>query len=372
MNWLKSIFSGLRSTLGSIFDGLFGDGALDSMSKKITSSGMTGADKEAAETQLANQQILNEQEYQRKIDFYEMYESPQAQVRQMKDAGLNPALMYSGSPSVSASGGIGSPGTASASASASESFSSIISAVAGMALQSQQLKLQDKWKERELDLESERVAMAKSQTEAEVRYKNLISQNQEVVNKWTEPLLELKSDNVQADIDLKMDELRNNRPVQRLLARSNISLNNARTSLTMYESKIAEVESKNRNRILQAQALVTELQGALLQTQNQFEAQLLQSQLNIAAQQVTSLILSNGISAKDFNYYDSNRKFDRWTTGIATGAKALGAIASFTGAGALVGKAAGLFPQPSAVSPSASPIWTPSSYNFDGTTYRAK
>lgn len=353
--WMKSNFA---NVLGNVVD-------------KYAGTGMTDADKEAADMQLEHQQILNEQEFQRKIDFYEMYESPQAQVRQTKAAGLNPALMYSGAPSVSSSGGIGSPGTASASASQGD-LSGLISAIVGSALQSKQLQLQDKWKERELDLESERVAMAKAQSEADIRYKTLISENQEVVNKWTEPLLELKSENVQADIDLKMDELHNNRPVQRLLAKSNISLNNARTSLTMYESKIAEVESKNRNRILQAQALVTELQGALLQTQNQFEAQLLQSQLNIAAQQVTSLILSNGISAKDFNYYDSNRKFDRWTTGIATGAKALGAIASFTGAGALVGKAAGLFPQPSAVSPSASPIWTPSSYNFDGTTYRAK
>lgn len=321
---------------------------------KYTGTGMTDADKEAASTQLANQQILNEQEFQRKIDFYEMYESPQAQVRQIKSAGLNPALMYSGAPSVSASGGIGSPGSASASASQGD-LSGLLSAVVGSFLQSKQLKLQDKWKERELDLESERVGISKQIAQADLKYKGLVSENQAIVNKWTEPLLGLKFDNVQADIDLKMDELNNNRPVQRLLMKSNISLNQAREGLTVFESKIAEVESKNRNRILQAQAYVTELQGALLRTQNQFEASLLQKQLDFATQQVTSLVLSNGISAKDFNYYDSNRKFNRWTTAIGTGSKALGAIASFTGAGALVGKAAGLFAQPTAPS-----SWSPS------------
>lgn len=322
--WMKGNFS---NVLGNVVD-------------KYAGTGMTDADKEAANMQLEHQQILNEQEFQRKIDFYEMYESPQAQVRQLKSAGLNPALMYSGAPSVSASGGIGSPGSASASASQGD-LSGLLSAVVGSFLQSKQLQLQDKWKERELDMEGERVGIAKQLAQADLKYKGLVSENQEIVNKWTEPLLTLDAKNKQSQIDLAVDELNNNRPVQRLLLKSNISLNEAREGLTLFESKIAEVESKNRQRILQAQANVTELQGALLRTQNQFEASLLQKQLDFATQQVTSLILSNGMSAKDFNYYESNRKFNRWTTAIGTGAKAFGAIASMTAVGGVAGKVIG-------------------------------
>ena len=62
--------------------------------KKISGSGMTDAEKEASDTSLRNAQILADEDYQRKIDFYERYESPEAQVLQYKSAGLNTALMF--------------------------------------------------------------------------------------------------------------------------------------------------------------------------------------------------------------------------------------------------------------------------------------
>lgn len=146
MKWLGKY---LKQMLGNVKT------ALSNMRRKVFSTGMTDADIEASEMTLENQQLLNEQEYQRKIDFYEMYESPQAQVRQIKNAGLNPALMYGSAPSVSASGGIGSAGSAAASASASESMGSMLSSLLNMALQSKQLSLQDKWKQREMDIQED-------------------------------------------------------------------------------------------------------------------------------------------------------------------------------------------------------------------------
>lgn len=126
--------------------------AISNMRRKVFSTGMTDADIEASEKTLENQQILNEQEYQRKIDFYEMYESPQAQVRQMKSAGLNPALMYSSAPSVSASGGIGSAGSAPASVS---SDPGMLSTLLNMVFNMKQLDMQNAWKQREMDIQED-------------------------------------------------------------------------------------------------------------------------------------------------------------------------------------------------------------------------
>lgn len=146
MKWLGKY---LKQMLGNVKT------AISNLRRKVFSTGMTDADIEASEMSLENQQILNEQEFQRKIDFYEMYESPQAQVRQIKQAGLNPALMYGGAPSVSASGGIGSPGSAPASAHASEAMGSMLSSLLNMALQSKQLDMQNAWKQREMDIQED-------------------------------------------------------------------------------------------------------------------------------------------------------------------------------------------------------------------------
>ena len=67
--------------------------------KKISGSGMTDAEKEASDTSLRNSQILAQEDYQRKIDFYERYESPEALMQQYKYAGLNTALVSTASAS---------------------------------------------------------------------------------------------------------------------------------------------------------------------------------------------------------------------------------------------------------------------------------
>lgn len=118
MNWFDKVFNvghALRDNrgLGKILNKVFG--SFDDILKSYTGSGATTRDKENADIALDNQRLLNAEEYARKEDWYNEHESYEAQVRQMKQAGLNTALMYGGSPSASASGGIGSPGSASVS-----------------------------------------------------------------------------------------------------------------------------------------------------------------------------------------------------------------------------------------------------------------
>ena len=85
--------------LGDVFAGVFN--GIGNFWKKITGLGTTGSEREAMDFNADQAQINRDfqsaeaqkarqwQEY-----FFTKYQSPQAQVRQYQDAGLNPALMY--------------------------------------------------------------------------------------------------------------------------------------------------------------------------------------------------------------------------------------------------------------------------------------
>lgn len=105
---------------------------LENIIKKYTGTGMTDAEKESADLDLNNQRILNQEEFARKREWYEEFESPEAMVRQYKAAGINPALLYEGAPGVSASGGVGSAGSANVpSPGESDFLGSILSTILG-------------------------------------------------------------------------------------------------------------------------------------------------------------------------------------------------------------------------------------------------
>lgn len=129
----KTIEKALKGTdyEGLTFGQLLGK-TLGSWLAQITGSQATGRDRDLANIQLENQQTLNEEEYDRKIDFYERYESPEARVRQYKTAGLNPMLLAGNGASVSASGGVGSAGAASATPSGSGGLPDVIGSILGV------------------------------------------------------------------------------------------------------------------------------------------------------------------------------------------------------------------------------------------------
>lgn len=67
-----------------------------SVDAKKLRSGLTGAEKEQNAFNASQAELA----YQRQIDFYRNFNSPEAMVAQYKNAGLNPALMYQGAPGV--------------------------------------------------------------------------------------------------------------------------------------------------------------------------------------------------------------------------------------------------------------------------------
>lgn len=96
--------------LGDVFAGVFN--GLGSFWKKLTGLGTTNSERAAMDYNAEQAQINRDfqsaeaqKARQWQEDFYTKYQSPQAQVRQYQDAGLNPALMYGrgATPAVSAS-----------------------------------------------------------------------------------------------------------------------------------------------------------------------------------------------------------------------------------------------------------------------------
>lgn len=91
----KGLFQNIKKGLGGIWSGI------DSLWNRITGRGQTNAERAAQDFSAYQAQINRDfqsaeaqKARQWQEDFYTQYQSPQAQVRQYQDAGLNPALMY--------------------------------------------------------------------------------------------------------------------------------------------------------------------------------------------------------------------------------------------------------------------------------------
>lgn len=103
--------------LGDVFAGVFN--GIGSFWKKLTGLGTTNSERAAMDYNAQQAQINRDfqsaeaqKARQWQEDFYTQYQSPQAQVRQYQDAGLNPALMYGRGATPAASASTASNGPA--------------------------------------------------------------------------------------------------------------------------------------------------------------------------------------------------------------------------------------------------------------------
>lgn len=193
----KKLFDKLGTWFTKVFNDVFGEDFGDelitdfkSWLKGSTGGGATNRDKELADISLENQEILNEQEFQRKKEWFDNYESPEAKVRQYSAAGLNPMLLAGGGASVSSTGGIGSAGSAPADSSGSPTDLFQTAMQLGMykvqknAIRTQTLKeqeeanrirIENKWNERlkELDVRAKEQNIELARTQGALNLANL-------------------------------------------------------------------------------------------------------------------------------------------------------------------------------------------------------
>lgn len=118
---------------------------LDSFLAKQTGSELTGAEQQANEFSAQQAEL----QYQRQREFYQDFQSPEAQVRQFQEAGLNPALMYGRG--VSTASPIGGSAPSSVSPSQSGDFGQLLSTLAGISFQKKELNFKSKVADSEIE-----------------------------------------------------------------------------------------------------------------------------------------------------------------------------------------------------------------------------
>lgn len=335
---------GLMSGLGSLFDALI---------SRLTGAALTPADREASSLQLSNQQTLNEEDYQRKIDFYEMYESPEAMMRQYKSAGLNPALMYGGGASVSASGGVGT-GSAAMPSAGVESIAGLVSAISGMSLRSKELQLEQRIKERELELEGERIEVQRNQSQAYADYLRSQQAGQDITNLNLQRVFDLQAGEVRAKTNLLVDNLQT-AAAQRILLRNQVSESQARSSLIRVQTAIANCDASVRQKYNDIMVRSAQLQYDMMNVDSKYQENFIQYALRKNEQELTGLFLDNELLGLHGKYYKGDRNWEH-ALGIAR--------VVTTAAGAAVGGMIGMKSmRPGPISPSPY-TFSPSGFDY--------
>lgn len=295
------------------------------VSDKLLDTGMTQGQTERSETEFRNQQILNEEEWQRKLEWYQRFESPEAQVRQYKEAGLNPALLFGNGASVSASGGIGSAGSVSQASGTGDGLGAVLSGLLGImnfGLQAKTVKseiaqrramtvaqeIDNSYKARLNDLEIERRKkdLAKTESEIQINFqtvKKLVHETEfaRIYSLYAPQLF---------DTQIKQGE-------------TTSELNEARAyreyiEASVSQARIAEINSvveKNKKEVEQMDALITKINAEVYEIVTRSElneqyARESQARIDKMAEEVKLIGKQIGLTEKDIQYYVWNHSKD--------------------------------------------------------------
>lgn len=295
---------------------------------KVTGAEMTAADKQKAdyEDMLADENADVAYERQRALneDFGPRWQMQQTAAG-FDDVGLNRMLMAGSSPGASASSApMSSGGRAGTSAGSGDIVSSIMNAFL---------------KNRELDIAEGHLENETKKTDAEV-------QGIDIRNANLQDLLDLQKGELSQKIEFMGQQIQTE-PVKRALLRTEIGLKQAETAVNENMAALQKIDLKYHDAYQAAQLAIAQAYAGIAQTDNQFHKKLLEQQIGINAKQIEIMNqtiitgkLEAGLLAKQFQYYDSDRKFNRWNTGIGTAAKAIGAVAGVAMGGAAIGKLA--------------------------------
>lgn len=322
----KNIFGFQNHTwLGKLTDA-YPFNILSAWLAKVTGAEMTAADKQKAllEDELADENATVAYERQRALneDFGPRWQMQQTAAG-FDDVGLNRMLMAGSSPGASASSApMSSGGTAGTSAGSAD----IMSLFLNSALRAKQL-----------EIEEGHLANETKKTDAEV-------QGLDISNANLQDLLDLQKGELDKKIEFMGQQIETE-PVKRALLRTEIGLKQAETAVNENLSMLQKIDLKYHDAYLAAQLGIAQAYAGIAATNNKYQQRLLEQQIGINAKQIEILQqtiitgkLQNGLLGKQFQYYDSDRKFNRWNTGIGTAAKVVGAVAGISMGGAAIGR----------------------------------
>lgn len=322
-NHFTSILSNLSNALNQI---LTGD-SLENLIKYWTHSGITNETKETMDLQLENQRLLNDEEYQRKIDFYEQYESPEARVRQYMDAGLNPMLLAGGGAGVSASGGVGSAGSAGTAGASGGDPVSLISALASVMYKGKELEIRNYEAETHRMQSMEymdylRSATGKTNVETE-QLRDIYPQKKELLEEQTNYFYELCA----------------TEQGHQALMRAGVDTQEAQKALLLRQEAIAAAQEKYSDKYFSATAALAYYQQQLMNTQSEFERRTLEKRIEGLNYQVSDMLFEAALKSKAFSNYNAIQIREWINTGskvfTSLGSIALGVSGLSSGAAAI-------------------------------------
>lgn len=257
----------ISSRLGEILHSI--TAPIESLIAKVTGNKMTGAEEQAAALSFDNSQKLAEQDYERKIDFYERFESPEARVRQYKDAGLNPMLLAGNGASVSASGGVGA-GSAPVQSSSGSALGGVLSAILGTVTKMQQINTERSLTSSQQDINRYQAETARIQATNYGAYLSALTTGQNQKNEVFYEAFGVDMQNKQADTKAKeaqasyLYEVAGSEVVRRSLMESGIRLNDSQTAMNEVQKAILKAQEKYSDRYFKSVAEISEYQSTIM------------------------------------------------------------------------------------------------------------
>ena len=325
---------------------------MDNLLNYYGHTGMDDRTKEEMDYQLQNQQLLNEEAYERQIDFYERFQSPSALVSQYKDAGLNPMLLAGSNPGASATSQ--PSGSAAGASHSGGDIMGFLSNVFSIFMKASQF-------DDSLILEKMRVGVA--QFDAETRRQQVVNQkslwdtiirlnNQKF--DYNEQLYPASIDNLKANT-ANLQQMVLTGAADEALKRANIGRVEAETALAIRQEALLQIQQKHADSYYSLQNSLLYYQNQIAATQNDFERRTLEKRIEIVNKQLdlmvldeTGKILQNGLAGYDFSTF-KQRNAREW---VNTGVRAVTALAGLAGGAGMLGKAAGWFGTPQVQAPS--------------------
>ena len=241
--------------------------SIDNVIKQTTGLGMTDKEKELSDTSLQNARTLANEDYERKIDFYERFESPEAQVRQYNAAGLNPALMYQNGASVSASGGVGS-GSASAQ-DATGALGSVLGSVLGMVSKMKQIETDRLLGSSRLDIDRYEAQTRRYQAQNYSAYLAEMTRGKQMENDTFYSMFGLRQQEIEANVSMKnaqteyFVQVASSEVTRRQLMASGIRLNDANVAIASVQKAILVAQSMYSDRYFKAVADLQEAEARM-------------------------------------------------------------------------------------------------------------
>lgn len=235
----------VKSWLGNLFT---------SLSNKYLGTGLTGAEREAHDLNVAETM----RQERRQEDFFNQYQSIGAQVRQMEDAGINPALAAGG---ISAGSPSSAPSASPASASpGADPIQAVLGTISGIrALKAQKQEIDNKQNEENRRQQQHDIEMKLK--EKELSKRTFDEEHRQDVFNLEQSQREAAIAQAWANVDEKQANTR--------LIGVNIQLGELKKDYQTFMNALAEIDSKNRQRIIDSTLASADAQRLYLQSEKE-------------------------------------------------------------------------------------------------------